>query len=212
MLGYRVQEMCTELKDKYYRLWGPCALAVKENNRPETNRATAARGNCGRLCYHRLRLKVRGLATRKKECLAAGQSGNPRYTICFAMCDREDAMEEKPVTVQFDQALGVEIVPAGGGLAIAFKTKSGVKGAILPVGTLSQFAALLFKKAQSLPEDKQKEFLAVPIPASRAGFAPVANKNETHLFVKVGNVPLSFVVDKSAMLHACRQFVANSQN
>jgi hypothetical protein len=124
---------------------------------------------------------------------------------------REDAVKEKPVTVQFDAALGVEIVPAGGGLAIAFKTKSGVKGAILPVSTLSQFAALLFKEAQSLPDDKQKEFLAVPIPASNAGFAPVPNKNEAHLVVKVGNVPLSFVVDKSTMLEACQNFIAKSQ-
>jgi len=120
-------------------------------------------------------------------------------------------VKEKKVTVQFDAALGVEIVPAGGGLAIAFKTKSGVKGAILPVRTLSQFAALLFKEAQSLPDDQQKEFLAVAIPASKAGFAPVPNKNEAHLFVKVGNVPLSFVVDKSAMLEACQNFIAKSQ-
>ncbi|HET7166214.1 MAG TPA: hypothetical protein VFI94_13850 [Pseudolabrys sp.] len=29
MLGFRVQAMCTELKNEYYRLWGPCALPVK---------------------------------------------------------------------------------------------------------------------------------------------------------------------------------------
>jgi hypothetical protein len=68
-------------------------------------------------------------------------------------------VKEKPVTVQFDTALGVEIVPTGGVLAIAFKTKSGVKGALLPVQALSQFAALLFKEAQSLPDDSRRNFL-----------------------------------------------------
>ena len=122
-------------------------------------------------------------------------------------------MAKNPVTVKLDPATRVEIVPGGGGLAIAFITKSGVKGAILPVETLSQFAAALFKEAQNLPDDKRKEFLAQAIPASRAGIAPVPNKkNEAHLFVKVGNVPLSFVVDKAAMLKACHQFIANSQN
>ena len=68
-------------------------------------------------------------------------------------------MAKNPVTVKLDPATRVEIVPGGGGLAIAFITKSGIRAPFCPWKHYPNSPRHFSKKLRICPTTSGRNFL-----------------------------------------------------
>ena len=127
-------------------------------------------------------------------------------------------MSDDKQTIKLDRAKGVIFQHFTGSLtAIAFRTDSGVFGAVLERGQLSLLHSLLIKEAIKIaaiapPEGDPTNVTADPVPASGMSVADAKDPGQIVLTFDIGNLSMVFSVDEAMFRRVCARVVGPDVN